>query len=88
MEKAIPEERVAYFTCVICYINQNGEEKTFEGVCEGIISNEIRGNNGFMYDMIFLYGNKTFAEMTPDEKDKVSHRRRAIDKFIKYIEQN
>ena len=86
MKEAKPNERTARFKCAICYIDINGNKHNFEGVCEGIISNEIRGNNGFCYDLIFLYGDKTFAELTQEEKDKVSHRRIAIDEFIKYLE--
>lgn len=83
MEKAKEEERTARFKCTICYIDENGETNTYEGVCEGKISHEIRANNGFCYDLIFMYGDRTFAEMSGEEKDQISHRRRAIDKLVK-----
>ena len=86
MKDAKENERTARFTCAICYIDEKGEKHIFEGVCKGEISKEIRGNNGFAYDMIFLYGDKTFAEISSEEKDKVSHRRKAIDKFMGYLE--
>jgi len=86
LENAKEDERTARFVCDICYIDENGENHIFEGVCEGTISNKIMGVNGFAYDRIFLYDNdKTFAQMSEEEKDKISHRRRAIDKFVEYL---
>lgn len=84
MKDAKGSDRSARFICSICYIDETGNTHNFEGVCEGIISDKIRGFNGFMYDMIFEYKGRTFAEMSENEKDSVSHRKRAIDKFIKY----
>lgn len=87
--KGVPEEsRTARFKCALCYIDGSGESHIFEGVCEGKIATEAHGDNGFGYDPIFLYEGKSFANMTSDEKNAVSHRGLAVDKFIKYLEQN
>ena len=85
MKDAKEDERTARFICDICYIDETGKKHIFEGICEGKINKEIKGHNGFAYDMIFMYGDKTFAEIPEEEKDKVSHRRKAIDKFIEFL---
>lgn len=82
------KNRTARFICAICFINQNGEKHIFKESCEGIIINNPRGENGFGYDSIFLYEEKTFAEMTEEEKDKVSHRGKALESLANYIEKN
>ena len=84
--KNVPEEkRTARFKCVICYIDEKGEKHIFEGESEGRIGYTPKGENGFGYDPIFVYNNKTFAEMTNEEKNQVSHRGRAINKFLDYL---
>jgi XTP/dITP diphosphohydrolase len=78
--------RKAYFSTVICLIEQ-GEEKLFEGSCPGSILTERYGRGGFGYDPIFVpdgYG-ESFAEMSLEEKNKISHRGKATDKLIKYL---
>lgn len=78
--------RKAYFSTVICLIEQ-GEEKLFEGSCPGSILTECYGRGGFGYDPIFIpdgYG-ESFAEMSLEEKNKISHRGKATDKLIKYL---
>ena len=79
------KSRSARFKCSMCYIDENGLKHIFEGVCEGIISKELRGNNDFGYDPIFICGDKSFAEMTPEEKNKISHRGKAVKKFLEYL---
>ncbi len=77
------EERGAAFVCVIAYVSPDGEEKTFRGECKGKIDFAPRGENGFGYDPVFLipaYG-KTFGELSPEEKNKISHRARALALF-------
>lgn len=71
------ENRAAHFVSAIAYIDETGEERVFEGICEGTITLEPRGEDGFGYDPIFKAGAKTFAEMTAEEKDAVSHRGKA-----------
>ena len=71
------ENRRGRFVCAIAYIDPRGEHHIFEEICEGIIAAAPRGEDGFGYDPIFLAGEKTFAEMTPEEKDAISHRGKA-----------
>ena len=77
----VPEEaRTARFQCVLAVARGGRTLATFEGAAEGRILRELRGKNGFGYDPIFLQAEsgRTFAEMTPEEKDAVSHRGRAL----------
>jgi len=77
------ENRKAYFMAVIAFFD--GEKVwTFTGRVDGEIAEEMRGDKGFGFDPIFLYGNKTFAEMG-DEKNEVSHRRRALENFFGWL---
>ncbi|MBQ7981786.1 MAG: non-canonical purine NTP pyrophosphatase, partial [Oscillospiraceae bacterium] len=68
-----------------CYIDENGAEHYFEGKCFGKIGYENRGTNGFGYDPIFMYGDKSFAEISAEEKNKVSHRALALKKLKEYF---
>lgn len=85
--KDVPDEkRTARFRCVGCYIDEKGEKHIFEGVSEGKIGYESKGNDGFGYDPIFIceYGT-TFAEISAEEKNKISHRGRLIETFVNYL---
>ncbi len=79
-------ERSARFRTVICFIH-NHQIHFIEGVCEGKIINEERGINGFGYDSIFIPKDykKSFAEMSSEEKNQISHRSRAIQKFAEFL---
>jgi len=78
--------RRAKFVCTIGCVFPGGEELTVSGEATGVIIDEARGEAGFGYDPYFEYGDgKTFAEMTADEKNAVSHRARAIEKFAKAL---
>lgn len=79
------EERTARFVCAICYIDENGEETTLRGECHGTIGFEPLGDNGFGYDPVFMYGEKSFAELSAEEKNTVSHRANALKKFVRVI---
>ena len=80
------DDRRARFVCTIGCVFPNGEEMTVRGEAEGVIINEARGSAGFGYDPYFEYGDgKTFAEMTAEEKNKVSHRARAVEIFAKAL---
>lgn len=82
------EIRKAKFICLIVYYKQNGETHFFDGQCEGEILTEKRGNKGFGYDPVFYlkeYG-KTMAEIDPKIKNKISHRAKALSKFILYLD--
>ncbi|MGN0630211.1 MAG: non-canonical purine NTP pyrophosphatase, partial [Ruminococcus sp.] len=59
----------------------------FTGKCEGIIGTEEKGENGFGYDPIFCYGDKTLAEMTDDEKNNISHRGEALRLMTEYLKE-
>ena len=85
LKNASEEERTARFRCSICFIDENGKQHIFSEKCEGKIAHSSRGTNGFGYDPIFEYKGKTFAELTQEEKAKVSHRGKAINKFVEYI---
>ena len=73
-------DRQAAFECVISIAVPTGPALTYEARCEGVIADSPRGNNGFGYDPIFYYPqlDKTFAEMTMSEKNRVSHRGLAL----------
>ncbi|MDE5936731.1 MAG: RdgB/HAM1 family non-canonical purine NTP pyrophosphatase [Ruminococcus sp.] len=77
MKDIPPNKRSAYFECVIAYIDDNGV-KTASGMCKGKIGYEERGTNGFGYDPIFMYGDRSLAEMTAEEKNNISHRSIAL----------
>ena len=84
--KDVPDEkRGASFTCCICYINSEGTAHYFTGQCFGKIGYECRGTNGFGYDPIFMYGEKSFAEISPEEKNSISHRARALIQLKEYF---
>ncbi len=87
--------RKAAFECVISIAVPTGPALTYEGRCEGTIAKSPEGVNGFGYDPIFFYPplKKTFAELTREEKGRVSHRGKALEEFrnefdnvIKWIE--
>lgn len=79
------EDRTAVFKSVIGYCEPGKEAIVFTGTVEGTISFEERGTGGFGYDPIFEYNGRTFAEMGDEEKNKLSHRRRALDKFFEWL---
>ena len=75
--------RRAYFVTVMCLVSEAGPQY-FEGRVYGNLTEEIRGEKGFGYDPIFIPDNcdRTFAEMPPEEKNKISHRKQALEKFL------
>lgn len=78
--------RKARFRTVIALII-NGAPKTFEGVVNGVISEQIRGKEGFGYDPVFIPDGytQTFAEIGSHEKNKISHRAIAVNKLLDYL---
>jgi len=80
------ERRTARFRTVITYIDKN-EELWTEGYIDGIISETIIGDKGFGYDPVFFvpHKGKTFAELSSDEKNKISHRGIALQKLRKIL---
>jgi XTP/dITP diphosphohydrolase len=73
-------KRTARFVCVISLAVPAGQALTYESSCEGIIGIEPRGENGFGYDPIFIYPplQKTFAQLSIEEKSRISHRGKAL----------
>lgn len=89
--------RRAAFECVISIAVPTGAALTYEARCEGLISQKPEGSNGFGYDPVFFYPpyNKTFAQITREEKNRISHRGKALaelksefDKVLIWIRQN
>ncbi len=80
------KNRKARFRTIISLL-LNGEEILFEGICEGTILVSNKGERGFGYDPIFVPegSTSTFAEMSLEEKNKYSHRRKAMDKLIEFL---
>ncbi|MFL5742958.1 MAG: RdgB/HAM1 family non-canonical purine NTP pyrophosphatase [Flavisolibacter sp.] len=78
--------RRARFRTVICLIWE-GREKFFEGICEGRITQEPKGSGGFGYDSVFQPegSDKTFGEMGLQEKNRYSHRRKAADMLVTFL---
>ena len=77
------EQRLAHYLCVIALATPDGQFTTAEGLCRGVILTEPIGNGGFGYDPLFLLPQfqRTMAELTADEKNRVSHRAEAITKI-------
>lgn len=80
------EDRSARFRTVVSVII-DGKETLFEGICEGTVIKERRGGKGFGYDPVFIPAgaDKTFAEMTLEEKNLFSHRKKATEKLVAFL---
>ena len=80
----VPDERRgAHFTCAVAWVQPDGRERVVEGRMDGRIIRELRGSGGFGYDVLFVAQEHdaeglTSAELEPDEKDRISHRGRAL----------
>ncbi|MGO3751268.1 MAG: ribonuclease PH [Peptoniphilaceae bacterium] len=81
------KNRNAYFKTVLIYINSDGKEFKFEGICRGRIAYKEKGSNGFGYDSIFIPDgyNKTFAEVSSIDKNRISHRNIALNEFKDFL---
>jgi XTP/dITP diphosphohydrolase len=82
-----PDERTARFVCVLAAARDGKTLATFRGTAEGIILDAPRGANGFGYDPLFYFPQiqKTFAELTAEEKSKYSHRGAAFGQLLQWI---
>tara|TARA_Y100000589_G_scaffold131563_2_gene125341 strand:- start:40579 stop:41151 length:573 start_codon:yes stop_codon:yes gene_type:complete len=80
------KDRKANFKTIICLKNHEGEF-FFEGVVDGVINYEVKGNLGFGYDPIFIPNgfDQTFGEMSLENKNTLSHRSKALEKLINYL---
>ncbi len=85
LEGVSDDNRTARFVCVISYIDKNGNASVLRGECEGIIGREMKGDNGFGYDPIFMIGDRSFAEISADEKNSISHRANALKKLTEKL---
>jgi XTP/dITP diphosphohydrolase len=89
--REVPEDdrRVAY-VCALAYAAPDGSKHVVEGRCEGELTAEPRGDGGFGYDPAFVPADRddgrTMAELTPEEKDAISHRGRAARAFLAWLE--
>jgi XTP/dITP diphosphohydrolase len=81
------ENRKARFRTVISLIWE-GKEWLFEGICEGTITHEPAGTGGFGYDPVFkpTGSDRTFAQMSMEEKNAISHRKKAADKLVLFLQ--
>ncbi len=77
------ENRQAAFKCVLVLAVPTGPALVYEGTCDGVLTENLTGNHGFGYDPMFYYETlkKTFAQMTTEEKNQVSHRGKAMAEF-------
>lgn len=83
-------ERGARFVCAVHFISADGAEVTAKGVCEGRIACEIKGDDGFGYDPIFICKGETmtFAQMSENEKNERSHRGKALAELARKLKEN
>ena len=83
------EERQAQFRCVIALVSRTGAESLVEGTCQGVIIEEERGSGGFGYDPLFLLPHlgKTFAELSMEEKNELSHRGKALQQVLPIVQE-
>ena len=86
--KNVPkEQRTARFVCSICCVFPNGDRITAEANCEGTIAFELTGDGGFGYDPIFLVGEQSFGQLSDEEKDRISHRGKALMLFSQKLQE-
>jgi XTP/dITP diphosphohydrolase len=85
------DDRRAAYVCALAFAHPGGEERLFEGRCEGRLARRAEGSGGFGYDPIFipddrLEDNLTMASLPPEEKDMISHRGRASRLLLEWLE--
>jgi XTP/dITP diphosphohydrolase len=88
MRHLLDDDRYAYYECCIVLVSPEGVAKSVRGTCEGKILATERGAGGFGYDSLFVKHeyNKTFAELGESIKNRISHRRKALDKLLQPLE--
>ena len=83
------DKRGAHFSCAVCCIIDDDTVIEVEGICEGTIAHAPSGDGGFGYDPIFSVEGKSFADLSGDEKDRISHRGNALrmlrDRLLRYM---
>lgn len=85
VDKTKDKERKATFFCTLVLIDKDGKCYDFTGTCEGYIGSKAKGTNGFGYDPIVYISDKSISEMTNEEKDRISHRAKALKLLEKEI---
>ena len=85
LEGVPKKDRGAHFVSAIACVFPDGREFTVTGQTDGEIALERQGDGGFGYDPVFLYKGKSFGQMTPAEKDAVSHRGKALDSCLEKL---
>ena len=87
LDETNSKNRAAHFSCVIVFAQPDGSYKSFEGRVDGNIALSKTGSAGFGYDPIFIPTgfSRSFAEFSSEEKNKISHRGRALQKFVAYL---
>ena len=87
LQRISAEDRGARFCCVLAIVSPSGKEKVVAGEYRGVIITAPRGHNGFGYDPVFLdtASGLTFAEMEPEQKNRISHRARALQELRKIL---
>lgn len=87
MEEVPPGQRGAAFCCSLAIISPGGEEKIYQGITRGEITRERKGRGGFGYDPVFMPSghDRTMAQMTAEEKNRLSHRGRAFRMFLEEL---
>ncbi len=84
----VPKEQIsAKFVSAIAFIDESGSLTVCEGECSGSIGYEKLGTNGFGYDPVFMYGDRSFAELSADEQNAVSHRANALKKLYDVLKE-
>ena len=80
-----PEQRRAYFACTLCVVWPDGEERIYEGRAQGTLAWPPRGQLGHGYDPMFVPDgeSRTFAELAPEEKNRISHRAKALEMLVR-----
>ncbi len=88
MKHLMDDDRQAFFECSIALASPEGIKKCVKGTCEGTLLMKDRGGSGFGYDPLFVkHGySKTFAEIGESVKNRISHRRKALDKLVGSLE--
>lgn len=88
MERVPDGRRQAQFRCAIALVRPNRPPLVVEGSCDGEILRELRGSDGFGYDPLFYLPDRgcTMAELTPAEKNAISHRKRALEALLRCLE--
>ena len=89
IEQCEGKDRGCAFVCAIAYVDKEGNGHVFEGEVRGTVAHEIIGAKGFGYDPIFYYEpfHTTLANVSEEQKNKVSHRSRALAKFLSYLKE-